>query len=140
MFNKNNLKQIFILALGFFWCSGIYLTQQVYLLNFCDKNYVNIVAVLYGSIAMALGIFIFSLIVRKSKNTKLYYALFTTFAVISSFIFFVIENKIIMSICLVLTCLFGTAGFGVGYHFALLATNVEKEYRGRVFAIGYGIG
>ncbi|MBQ6547310.1 MAG: helix-turn-helix transcriptional regulator [Bacilli bacterium] len=45
-----------------------------------------------------------------------------------------------MSICLCLTCLFGTAGFGAGYHFSLLALNVDKEYRGRVFAIGYGLG
>ena len=45
-----------------------------------------------------------------------------------------------MSVCLCLTCLFGTAGFGAGYHFSLLGINVEKEYRGRVFAIGYGLG
>ena len=38
------------------------------------------------------------------------------------------------------TCLFGTAGFGAGYHFSLLASDVLKEYRGRIFAIGYGLG
>ena len=35
---------------------------------------------------------------------------------------------------------FGTAGFGAGYHFSYLASSVEKEYRGRVFALGYALG
>ena len=39
-----------------------------------------------------------------------------------------------------LNCFLGTAGFGVGYHFSLLSLNVSKEYRGRVFAIGYALG
>ena len=140
MFRKINLKHIVILALGFFWCSAIYLTQQTYLLNYCDKEFVNIVAILYGSLSMALGILLYIIICKKSKNIKSYYALFSLFAIVISFLFFGTENKIIMSICLCLTCLFGTAGFGVGYHFSLLAINIEKEYRGRVFAIGYGLG
>ena len=140
MFSKINLKHIVILALGFFWCSAIYLTQQTYLLNYCDKEFVNIVAILYGSLSMALGILLYIIICKKSKNIKSYYALFSLFAIVISFLFFGTENKIIMSICLCLTCLFGTAGFGVGYHFSLLALNIEKEYRGRVFAIGYGLG
>ncbi len=37
-------------------------------------------------------------------------------------------------------CILGTAGYGAGYHFSLLSQNVTKEYRGRVFAIGYGLG
>jgi len=139
MFSKSNLKQIVILALGFFWCSAIYLTQQTYLLEYCDKDYVNIVAILYGSLSMAVGILLYMLIFKKSKNIKLYYVLFTIFAIIFSFVFFKTENKIIMSICLSLTCLFGTAGFGAGYHFSLLTFSI-KEYRGRIFVIGYSIG
>ena len=140
MLNKNNLKYIFILAIGFFWCSAVYLTQQTYMLAFCDKKFVNVVAILYGSFSMALGILLYMLTYKKSKNLKAYYALFSMFAIISSISFFGANNKIFMSICLCLTCLFGTAGFGVGYHFSLLAYNIEKEYRGRVFAIGYGLG
>ena len=140
MFKKINIKHILILALGFFWCSAIYLTQQTYLLNFCDKEFVNMIAILYGSLSMALGILLYMFICKKSKNIKLYYVLFSLFAIISSFVFFGTENKILMSICLCATCLFGTAGFGVGYHFSLLALNIDKEYRGRVFAIGYGLG
>ena len=140
MFSKNNLKHILILALGFFWCSAIYLTQQMYLLNYCDKSFVNTIAILYGSISMALGILLFMVLYKRNRNLKSYYVLFSIFSIIISFLFFGTENKIIMSMCLCLTCLFGTAGFGAGYHFSLLALNIEKEYRGRVFAIGYGIG
>lgn len=140
MFSKINLKHILILALGFFWCSAIYLTQQTYLLKYCDKEFVNTIAILYGSLSMAFGILIYMFVCKKSKNIKSYYALFSLFAIISSFLFFGTENKVIMSICLCLTCLFGTAGFGVGYHFSLLAQNIEKKYRGRVFALGYGLG
>ena len=61
-------------------------------------------------------------------------------ALITTIVFFVTNNKSVMSICLCLTCIFGTAGFGAGYHFSLIASNVEQEYRGRVFAIGYGLG
>ena len=140
MFSKINLKHILILALGFFWCSAIYLTQQTNMLNYFSKSFVNTIAILYGSISMALEIFLYMLVYKKSKNLKSYYALFSIFAIISSILFFGTNNKILMSVCLCLTCLFGTAGFGVGYHFSLLAFNIEKEYRGRFFAIGYGIG
>lgn len=140
MFSKNNLKQIVILSLGFFWCSSIYLIQQKYLLKCCNKNFVNEVAVLYGSFSMALGILLFMFIYKKSKNIKSYYILFSIFSIISSMLFFGTNNNILMSICLCLTCLFGTAGFGVGYHFSLLTFNIDKEYRGRVFSIGYGVG
>ena len=140
MFSKINLKHILILALGFFWCSAIYLTQQTYLLNFCDKEFVNIVAILYGSLSMALGILLYIFISKKSQNIKASYILFSFFSLISTLVFFMTENKVFMSTCLCTTCLFGTAGFGAGYHFSLIASNVEKEYRGRVFAIGYGLG
>ena len=140
MFCKNNLKHILILAIGFFWCSAIYLTQQTYMLHFCDKSFVNMIAILYGSLSMALGILLYMFVYNRSKNLKSYYALFSIFAIISSILFFGTDHKVLMSICLCLTCLFGTAGFGVGYHFSLLALNIEKEYRGRVFAIGYGMG
>ncbi len=140
MFSKNNIKNILILALGFFWCSALYLIQQTYLLKYCNKEFVNLVALLYGSISMALGILLFIIIYKLSKDIKSYYILFSIFAIISSILFFGTDNKTLMSICLCTTCLFGTAGFGVGYHFSLLSLNIEKEYRGRVFSIGYGIG
>ena len=140
MLSKNNLKHILILGIGFFWCSGIYLTQQTYMLTLNDKSIVNIVALLYGSISMALGILLFIILYCKSKNIKLYYILFNLLAIICSFVFFSTTNKLVMSICLCLTCLFSTAGFGAGYHFSLIALNIEKAYRGRVFAIGYGMG
>lgn len=124
----------------FFLCSSIYLIQQKNLLKCCNKTFVNEVAVLYGSFSMALGILLFMFIYKKSKNIKSYYILFSIFSIISSMLFFGTNNNILMSICLCLTCLFGTAGFEVGYHFSLLTFNIDKEYRGRVFSIGYGVG
>ena len=140
MFNKNNLKYIAILALGFFWCSSVYLTEEQYMLNYADTKYINIVELLFGSIAMALGILAFGIIYRKAKNIKKHYTVFIMLSLITSIIFFLIKNTTIMSICLCLTCFFGTAGFGAGYHFSLLGENINKEYRGKVFALGYGLG
>ena len=140
MLSKNNLKYILILALGFFWCSSVYLTQEQYLLKYANVDFVNIVELLFGSLSMALGILIFGILYRRIKNIKKYYIVSIIIALILSVIFFITESKTIMSICLCLTCLFGTAGFGAGYHFSLLASNIKKEYRGKAFAIGYGLG
>lgn len=140
MFNKNNFKYILILAIGFFWCSSVYLTQEQYLTNYAGVDFVNIVELLFGSLSMAIGILIFGLLYRKNKNVKNVYLIFMILSIISMISFFGTKNIYVMSICLCLTCLFGTAGFGAGYHFSLLGLNVEKEYRGRVFAIGYGLG
>ena len=140
MFSKNNLKYILILALGFFWCSSLYLTQEQYLANYASVNFVNIVELLFGSISMALGILTFGLLYRKNKNMKNYFLVFMTLSIISMISFFATKNIYVMSVCMCLTCFLGTAGFGAGYHFSLLGSNIEKEYRGRSFAIGYGLG
>ena len=140
MFNKNNLKYIFILAIGFFWCSSLYLTQEQHLTNYASVEFVNVVELLFGSLSMALGILTFGLLYRKNKNVKNIFIIFMLLSLVSMISFFATENKYFMSVCLCLSCFFGTAGFGAGYHFSLLGSNVEKEYRGRVFAIGYGLG
>ena len=54
--------------------------------------------------------------------------------------FFATKDTKVMSLCLCLYCFFGTSGFCLGYHLALIVSNIEKEYRGRVFASGYAIG
>ena len=140
MFSKNNLKYILILAIGFFWCSSLYLTQEQYLTNYASVGFINIAELLFGSLAMALGILTFGLLYRKRKNVRNVYIIFMLLALVSMISFFATKNKYFMSVCLCLSCFFGTAGFGAGYHFSLLGSNVEKEYRGRVFAIGYGLG
>ena len=140
MFSKNNIKCILILAIGFFWCSSIYLTQEQYLTNYASTDFVNIAELLFGSLSMAIGILIFGLLYRKNKNMKMHYVISILLALISAISFFATKNKYVMSIFMCSTCLFGTAGFGAGYHFSLLASDVLKEYRGRIFAIGYGLG
>ena len=140
MFDKNNIKYMLIIAIGFFWCSSLYLTQEQYLTNYADVNFVNIVELLFGSFSMALGILTFGLLYRKDKNMKMYYTIFMLLSIVSMISFFATKNVYFMGVCLCLTCFFGTAGFGAGYHFSLLGSNVLKEYRGRVFAIGYGLG
>lgn len=140
MFSKNNLKYILILALGFFWCSSVYLTQEQFLANYATVNFVNVVELLFGSLSMALGILTFGLLYKKNKSTKKIYIIFMILSIVSMISFFATDNIYLMSICMCLTCFLGTAGFGAGYHFSLLGSNVPKEYRGRVFAIGYGLG
>ena len=140
MFNKNNLKYIFILAIGFFWCSSLYLTQEQHLASYASSNFVNVAELLFGSISMALGILVFGLLYRKNKNMRNIYIVFMLLALVSMISFFATKNKYLMTMFLCSSCFFGTAGFGAGYHFSLLANNVLKEYQGRVFAIGYGLG
>lgn len=140
MFSKNNIKYILVLFLGFFWCSSVYLTQEQYLTNYASDSFIQIAELLFGSLSMALGILVFGLLYRKNKYMIMYYTIFTLLAIVSMITFFGTKNIYLMSVCLCTTCFFGTAGFGAGYHFSLLASNVEKEYRGRVFAIGYGLG
>ena len=140
MLQKNNLKYILILAIGFFWCSSLYLTQEQYLAKYASVNFVNIVELLFGSLAMALGIFLFCLLYRSKKNVKNLYTLFMMLSVVVMIVGFATDNIYITGICLCLNCFLGTAGFGAGYHFSLLSSNVDKNYRGRVFAIGYALG
>ena len=140
MFSKNNIKYILVLALGFFWCSSLYLTQEQYLVKFADTNFVNIVELLFGSLSMALGILSFGLMYKKSKNIKVFYTINMLLSIVFMISFFATKNVYLMSVCMCLTCFCSTAGVGAGYHFALLGNNVLKEYRGRVFAIGYGLG
>ncbi len=140
MFGKNNIKYILILFFGFFWCSSLYLTQEQFLLGYADVDFVNVAELLFGSLSMALGILIFGFLYRNNKNVRMYYTIFMLLSIVCAISFFATNNKYIMAIFLSLTCFFGTAGFGAGYHFSLLASRVEKEFRGRVFAIGYGLG
>ena len=140
MLSKNNLKYIVILAIGFLWCSSLYLSQEQYLLRFLTPTETNIVDMLFGSLAMALGIITFINLYKKNYNIKNIYLIFLAITIGLSIIFFSISSSIILSIILCLICLLGAAGFGAGYHFSLVSSKVNKEYRGRVFAIGYAIG
>ncbi len=89
MFNKNNLKYILILALGFFWCSSTYLTQEQYLTSYASTNFINIVELLFGSLSMAFGILLFAFLYRKKANVKLYYFIFVIISIVSMILFFI---------------------------------------------------
>ena len=108
--------------------------------KFIDADFINIVELLFGSISMALGILLFSIMCKKNKNVKKMYLFFNVISVILMTLFFYTKNIYLMSLCLCFVCFFGTAGFGAGYHFLLLSTNVKSEYRGLIFALGYGLG
>ena len=137
MFCKNNLKHILIIALGFFSCSAIYLTLSTILSNYTSVDFANKVSAIYANLAMALGIFLFAIIYKKTKNIKKYYILSMLLYLISLILFLIFKNTTIMSILLCLCCLFSTSGFSAGYHFAMLPSNIEQKYFGKVFSIGY---
>src|SRR5574344_1298127 len=135
MLSKNNLKYIIILGIGFLWCSSLYLSQEQYLLQYLSATSTNIVDMLFASLTMALGIITFFIAYKKKKNIKKIYLIFLSFTIILSIFYFLNSSPIILSIILCLTCLFGSAGFGANYHFSLVASNVDKKYRGIIFAI-----
>ena len=95
MFSKNNIKCILILAIGFFWCSSIYLTQEQYLTNYASTDFVNIAELLFGSLSMAIGILIFGLLYRKNKNMKMHYVISILLALISAISFFATKNNML---------------------------------------------
>ena len=140
MFSKNNLKYILILALGFFTCSSIYLTEGIILKNSSSTELSNIVSVLFGSFAMAIGVLIFSILYKKVKNIKKYYFVSVLITLISLIVFFITKNVLVSSSCLILSCMLSVSGLGGAYNFSLIASNVEETYQGRVFAIGYALG
>ncbi|HAQ52152.1 MAG TPA: hypothetical protein DCR12_05245 [Lachnospiraceae bacterium] len=139
MFSKNNVMHIIILAVGFFTCSCVYLTESIILKNVSDEVYSNYVSSSFGNLAMALGILLFILIHYKLHEFKNLYVVSMLFSIVSIIVFFASDNVIIMSISMIMYCIFCTSGFCGAYHFALIGANVDKEYRGRVFAIGYAI-
>src|SRR5574344_2815934 len=128
MFTKNNLKYILLLEIGFLWCSSLYLTQEQYLLNYMSSITVNIVDMLFGSLSMALGIFVFILLSKHNKNVKKIYLIFLIISIICSGLYFIV-SPVTKSILLCLICLLGSAGFGCAYHFSLVSANVDKNYR-----------
>ena len=87
MFNRSNLKMILILALGFFWCSSLYLSQEQYLTNYASTNFVNMADLLFGSLSMALGILIFGLLYRSNRNMRMHYIIFMLLAIVSEISF-----------------------------------------------------
>ena len=140
MFNKHNLKHVLILALGFFSCSYIYLIEGILIKNSTSANYANLVSVLYGSFAMAIGLLLFIILYKKTSKIKICYLISMILNIASVVLFLTTKSKNLMSICLILSCIFGVGGFAAGYHFSLVASSIEKEYQGRIFTIGYGLG
>ena len=140
MFSKNNLKHILILALGFFSCSYAYLIETIIIKNNTSANFANTVSVLFGSFAMVLGLILFILLYKKTKHIRKFYLLAMLINLLSVIFFFNIKNSYLMATCLCLSCGFGVGGFAAGYHFSLVASNIEKEYQGRIFTFGYALG
>src|SRR5574344_1353520 len=102
MFSRNNIKYILILAIGFLWCSSIYLTQEQYLLKYMSDVSVNIVDMLFGSFSMVLGIVLFIILYKRKNNIKKIYVLFLALSLLFSISFFLISSNVAMSIILCL--------------------------------------
>ena len=140
MFSRNNLYHILILALGFFASSSIYMTENTMLAEYTGVEFANLVSASFGNLAMAAGIIVFVLLYKKIKNIRRFYIIAMTLSIAVLIAFCFTQNVIVMSILLVLYLFLCTSGFCGGYHFSLIAYNIESGYRGRVFAIGYAIG
>ena len=105
MFSKNNVMHIIILAVGFFTCSCVYLTESVILKNVSDEIYSNYVSASFGNLAMALGILLFILIHYKLHEFKNLYVVSMLFSIVSIIVFFASDNVIIMSISMIMYCI-----------------------------------
>ncbi|MBE5969699.1 MAG: helix-turn-helix transcriptional regulator [Lachnospiraceae bacterium] len=139
---KNNLKYIAILSISFFYSSYIYLNQSTRIREVASTDHAGLVAVVFGSFSMAVGIFLFTIICKKT-NVATIRKLYLLFVIISfvSYVFSAFNNNpVFVAVCLCLSSAFATGGFGVGYLFSITALNVKAKYLGRVFTIGYAIG
>ncbi len=139
---KNNIKHIAIISLSFFYCSYIYMIQATRLRETGNVENAGLVAVVFGSFAMAAGIFLFSLIykITEGRMVKKFYYIFVIVSLLLFIISIFSNNPMIVAICLCACCALSTAGFGAGYIFLMLAVNVKKKDHGKVFGFGYAIG
>ncbi|SDY55418.1 regulatory protein, luxR family [Proteiniborus ethanoligenes] len=141
MNRKNFLLSTGIIALYFLWGGSAYISQMYRLHAFLSPEQVDIIAMRWNYIAQALGIILFSLFLwyapsLASKPSTYAIGMFINAIVITVMLtwnnlFIIVFSGVIMNLFL---------GIFAAYQFAVLATQVPQQMRGRAFGFAYAIG
>lgn len=135
---KTNLRCSLIIALCFLWTATGYLTWMYHLLDFAESSSVDWLTEVIGYLFQALGIFIFSIIMKHNRALLLKKSAFIT--CIAADFGFIILSALTNRLMYIL--IFGYLmnlfhGIIAGFYLTLLATQVEHKYRSIVFGGAY---
>lgn len=135
---RTNLQCSLIIALCFFWTATGYLSWMYHLLDFAESSSVDWLTEVIGYLFQALGIFIFSLVIKRKKNLLSNKSAFIT-CIVADFIFIIsatLSNSFLFSLIWGYLMNF-LHGIIAGFYLTLLATQVEHKYRSIVFGGAY---
>lgn len=138
--HRTNLQYSVIIALCFLWTATGYLSWMYHLLDFVEASSVDILTEVIGYIFQAIGLFIFSLVLKHKKDLFAKKSFFIICIGID-FIFIILSTLINHLIWILL---FGYLmnffhGIIAGFYLTLLATQIEPKYRSIVFGGAYGV-
>lgn len=135
---KTNLQCSLIIALCFLWTSTGYLSWMYHFLGFAEASYVDWLTEVIGYLFQALGIFIFSLLIKRKKSLLSHKSILIA-CIGADFIFIILAT---LSNNLLFILIWGylmnfVHGIITGFYLTLLATQVEHKYRPIVFGGAY---
>lgn len=138
--HRTNLQYSVIIALCFLWTATGYLSWMYHLLDFVEASSVDILTEVIGYIFQAIGLFIFSLVLKHKKDLFAKKSFFIICIGID-FIFIILSTLINHLIWILL---FGYLmnffhGIIAGFYLTLHATQIEPKYRSIVFGGAYGV-
>ena len=133
-----NLKCSLIIALCFLWTSTGYLSWMYHLLDFAESYSVDCLTEVIGYLFQAIGLFIFSIVIKRYRNLFLKKSSFIA-CIVADFAFIILSaltNRLLYILVFgYLMNLFH--GIIAGFYLTLLATRVEHKYRSIVFGGAY---
>ena len=137
---RTNLQCSSIIALCFLWTSTGYLSWLYHLMNFVKPQSADWLTEVIGYLFQAVGLFIFSIVLRYKRDFLLKKSIFIG-SIGIDFIFILLS---VLSNSVVAVLLFGYLmnffhGIIAAFYLFLLATEVAPKYRSLVFGCAYGV-
>lgn len=137
---QTNLQCSLVIALCFLWTSTGYLSWMYHLLELAGASSVDWLTEVIGYLFQALGIFLFSLVIRRNRTLLSNKSVFITcigvdflcmiLAMLFQRLLFVLIWGYLMNLL---------HGVIAGFYLTLLATQVEPKYRSIVFGGAYAV-
>ena len=133
-----NLKCSLIIALCFLWTSTGYLSWMYHLLDFAESYSVDCLTEVIGYLFQTIGLFIFSIVIKRYRNLFLKKSSFIA-CIVADFAFIILSaltNRLLYILVFgYLMNLFH--GIIAGFYLTLLATRIEHKYLSIVFGGAY---
>lgn len=139
---KKSVGYIFgIIALSFLWTGSAYISVAYRLMESYSALDIDIYLVFIGYLLQALGMLLFSLLVKRKSDIKIQQRYFSTVliceAIVITIILLCTSNILAFALSFIMNLLHGMVA---GFYLTLLSSHVPQQYRGRVFGFGYAFG